>query len=152
MKALREAIKDWYGHKPENEFDIVMDSTDFGDSYNPGGHCGWHTDILERFIRRPLLFKEWWQNFVREYTRVDPYKEVVRVLVCCPRGTKRAVAGAEILKYCVTSMGLIADKANRHLSDDNWNNHLVLCSQCRLHTSQKRYREVLERALQIAET
>ena len=106
---------------------------------------------MERYAKNEL-FVECWHNFVRDYTRLDANKEVVKVLVCCPRGTKRSVAGAEILKYCVQSMGTVVEKENRHLSEENWNSHPKLCSQCRQHTNQKRYREVLEKAVQLVNT
>ena len=70
---------------------------------------------MERLIKHDH-FKTWLAGFVQDYSRLDAKKEVVRVLVWSPGGRRRAVAGAEMLKYCVTSIGLIADKENRHLS------------------------------------
>ena len=144
MKYLCEAVKNFYGWKPENEFDILLDSTDFGDWHNPAGHVGWHTDILECYAKNKVIV-HWWENLVNGISLIDPNKEVVRVLICCPSGATRSVAAAEILKYIVQDCGKVV-KENRHLTQFRWDCHLSTCTECRQHRNQRRFKEALDTA------
>ena len=103
---------------------------------------------MDNVIANDYVFSLWWGSFLKQYTQTRLPKPVIKVLICCPEGTKRSVACAEILKYCVENQGMVVDKEICHLSQDSWRGHLSLCKQCRLHRGQIRFKEVLERAVQ----
>ena len=141
-------LKKKFEHKPEYNFDLVLDATEFYDTDNPAGHIGTHVEIIENMIEKPE-FHTWLLGFLKYYGHVDKDKPVVRVLVLCPRGTKRSVACAEMLKYIVQEKGMLCDTPIKHLSIANWEGHCRLCSACGDPQSQPRRKEVLEKTLQL---
>ena len=112
-------IRRKFGRNPEYDFDIVLDATAFSDKNNPAGHIGHHVQIIENRLNNRDL-KPWLDDFVKCYTHVHRGKPVVRVLVLCPKGTKRSVACAEILKYVVLRKGMTCESDIEHLSQANW--------------------------------
>ena len=93
--------------------------------------------------------KPWLDGFLKDYSKVHRDKPVVRVLVLCPKGTKRSVACAEILKYIVEAKGMVCDTDIEHISKKNWQGHCRICNDCRHPMCQPRRKEVLEKALQL---
>ena len=109
-------IKRKFGDKPEYDFDLVFDATSFSHTNNPAGHIGHHVLIMENILQKEEL-KPWLDECLCiYYSRVHKDKPVVRVLVLCPKGTKRSVACAEILKYVVEAKGMVCENDIEHLS------------------------------------
>ena len=141
-------IKRKFDDKPEYDFDLVLDATEFYDTDNPCGHIGTHVKIIEIMIKKPA-FHTWLLRFLKYYSHVPKDKPVVRVLVLCPKGTHRSVACAEILKYIVQEKGMVCENDIEHISMNNWEGHCRLCSDCEFPETQPRRKEVLEKALQL---
>ena len=45
---MGKTISDWFGNKPEHNWDIILDATEFSHrGGNQAGHMGFHVEILE---------------------------------------------------------------------------------------------------------
>ena len=131
-------------------FDIILDTTLFSDpGNNSAGHIGHHVSIIEGMADNKM-FKGWWDGFVKDYSDIPSDQPTINILIVCPNGAERCVAGSEILRYILMSKGFAVPREIRHLSKHRWNNHISMCRECMAHRQQRRWNEVMEKAVRKA--
>ena len=126
----------------------MLDASHLGHGPDMSDHLGFHVDNLELFINhdefRPLL-----REFQRKYVELPSDKDKVNCLIVDPYGTKRAVGVSALLQYIVRSIPVCcAWPQIRHFSDHNWNNHLDMCTDCKMLCRQPRFDDVCKVAVQ----
>ena len=107
--------------------DMALDCSAFGcdnTTYSP--HTGEHPDVIGTIVLHPE-FDAWMKRFTVMFSRALA-GDVVKVLLFCPRGTKRSVAIGRILAHALKHYGYkVVGPSNTDI-DCTW--HRINCGKC----------------------
>ena len=107
--------------------DIAYDCSAFkcdDDNYTP--HTGEHPDVIGPIVVHPE-FDDCIKHFTEEFNRSGK-SDVVKVLLFCPRGTKRSVAIARVFAHTLTHYGYKVVGPDNLNIDCTW--HRSNCKSC----------------------